>query len=225
MTLLKPRPVPSPLARPRPAKPQPLPPRQGMRLTIDEFFDLPETDDRRKMELDEGVLHIMVKPGFDHQFILGQLLMYLDSYLESFEEPPADVIHDFITMLSPERRILLAPDISLILWKRRNDIREYWLDGPPDIAIEILSTNRQRDLTRKRRLYAEAGVAEYWIFDPRRDNATILELPGLELPDGQYRERAVLTAADTLTTPLLPGLDIPLSGLFDNRRRPTAARR
>ena len=220
MTLLKPRPVKPQPPQPRRAKPRKAKPRQGMRLTIAEFFDLPETDDRRKMELDEGVLQIMVKPGSDHQFIFGQLLMYFGIYLESFVEPPADVIADFIIALSLERRILLAPDISVILRERRGAIGAYRLDGPPHIAVEILSTNRQRDLTRKRRLYAEAGVAEYWIFDPRRDTATILELQG-----GQYRERAILTADDALTTPLLPGLSIPLSGIFhNNRRRPAASR-
>ena len=219
MTLLQPRPAAPQPAQSRPVKPQRVKPRQGMRLTIAEFFDLPETDDRRKMELDEGVLCIMVKPGSDHQFILGRLLTHFGTYLDAIDELPADVFHDFIVALSLERRILLAPDISLIPWERRGAIREYWLDGPPNIAIEILSTNRQRDLTRKRRLYAEAGVAEYWIFDPRRDTATILELQ-----DGQYQERAILTPDDTLTTPLLPGLSIPLSSLFHNRRRPTAAR-
>ena len=220
MTLLKPRPAPPQPAPPSPAKPRPATPRQGMRLTIAEFFDLPETDDRRKMELDEGVLCIMVKPGSDHQFILIRLIAYFDAFLESFAEPPADVMADFIIALSLERRILLAPDISIILRERRGAIGASRLDGPPHIAIEILSTHRQRDLTRKRRLYAEAGVAEYWIFDPRRDTATILELQ-----DGQYQERAILTPADALTTPLLPGLSIPLSGLFHNRRRPTASRR
>ena len=220
MTLLQPRPVKPQPPQPRRAKPRKVKPRQGMRLTIAEFFKLPETDDRRKMELDEGALCIMVKPGSDHQFFLVRLLAYFDAFLESFAEPPADVTADFIIALSLERRILLAPDISIILRERRGAIGAYRLDRPPHIAIEILSTNRQRDLTRKRRLYAEAGVAEYWIFDPRRDTTTILELQG-----GQYQERAILTADDTLTTPLLPGLSIPLAGLFHNRRRPTAARR
>ena len=219
MTLLQPRPVKPQPPQPRRAKPRKVKPRQGMRLTIAEFFKLPETDDRRKMELDEGVLHIMVKPGSDHQFFLVRLLAYFDAFLESFAEPPADVTADFIIALSLERRILLAPDISVILQERRSAIGANRLDGPPHIAIEILSTNRQRDLTRKRHLYAEAGVAEYWIFDPRRDTTTILELQG-----GQYQERAILTPADTLTIPLLPGLAIPLAGLFHNRRRPAANR-
>ena len=89
------------------------------------------------------------------------------------------------------------------------------VEGVPDIVMEILSSDRRRDLVRKRQVYAEAGVPEYWIFDPRIDTATLLELR-----NGEYVERAVLTADDTLTTPLLPGLAIPLADVFRHRRRP-----
>ena len=85
----------------------------------------------------------------------------------------------------------------------------------PDIVVEVLSTDRRRDLVRKRQLYAEAGVLEYWIVDPRNDTVTLLELH-----DKEYTERAALTAADTLTSPLLPGLAIPLNDVFQHRQRP-----
>ena len=39
-----------------------LKPRSGMRLTVEEFMELPELWDKRKMELDEGVLYIVPKP-------------------------------------------------------------------------------------------------------------------------------------------------------------------
>ena len=42
----------------------------------------------------------------------------------------------------------------------------------------------------------------------------------LELRDSEYVERAVLGADDTLTTPLLPGLAIPLAEIFRHRHRP-----
>jgi Uma2 family endonuclease len=89
------------------------------------------------------------------------------------------------------------------------------IEGAPDIVVEILSSDRNRDLVRKRQLYAEAGVPEYWIFDAINDTATLLELR-----NGEYVERAVLTADDTLTTPLLLGLAIPLADVFRHRRRP-----
>ena len=86
------------------------------------------------------------------------------------------------------------------------------VDGVPDIVVEILSTNRNRDLVHKRRVYAEAGIPEYWILDQAN-----LSARQLDLRDGKYVERAVLTIDDTLTTPLLPGLAIPLADVF---RRP-----
>ena len=89
------------------------------------------------------------------------------------------------------------------------------VEGAPDIGVEILSTDLSRDLVRKRQLYAETGVEEYWIFDPQSDTATLLELRG-----GEYVERAVLDANATLATPLLPGLVIPLADVFHHRRRP-----
>ena len=45
----------------------------------------------------------------------------------------------------------------------------------------------------------------------------------LEMRDGEYAERGVLGADDTLTTPLLPGLQIPLADIFRDRSRPQSA--
>ena len=89
------------------------------------------------------------------------------------------------------------------------------VEGAPDIVVEILSADRNRDLVRKRQIYAEAGVLEYWPIDPRNDTVT-----QLELRDGAYVERALLGVEDVLTTPLLPGLAIPLAEIFQHRRRP-----
>lgn len=62
---------------------------------------------------------------------------------------------------------------------------------------------------------AEAGVPEYWIFDPRNDMALLLELR-----DGEYVERGVLSTGDTLSAPLRPGLASSLADLFRHRQRP-----
>ncbi len=192
-----------------------LKPRTGMRLTSEEFMELPDTDDRRKLELDEGALYIMPRPRRVHGFFQLKLAFPIDQYLDSFDEPPAELFMDFIVALSLERRILLAPDLTIVLRGSGAVISNRMVAGAPDIVVEILSSDRSRDLVRKRRLYTEAGVPEYWIFDPRADTATLLELR-----NGEYVQRAVLTAADTLTTPLLPGLTIPLAGVFRHRRRP-----
>ena len=192
-----------------------LKPRTGARLSVEEFMELPDTFDKRKMELDEGELYIMPRPRTGHQFLQGELIWHFKVFLNGFDDPPADVFHDVIVALSLESRILYSPDLVIILQGGRATVTDRMVEGAPDIVIEILSSDRRRDLVRKRQVYAQAGVPEYWVFDPRQDNATLLELRG-----GEYVERAVLTADDTLATPLLPGLAIPLADVFRHRRRP-----
>ena len=187
--------------------------RTGTRMSLDEFLALGETEER--MELVDGILYIMPTATADHQFILTQLLWHFVSYLDSFADSPAQLYPDITTILSVELLRTVEPDVVVIL-AGRDDIRSAGhIEGVPDIVIEILSTDRNRDLVRKRQIYAESGVREYWIIDPVNDTVLPLQLSGSE-----YTERASLTAADTLTTPLLPGLSIPLADIFHHRRRP-----
>ena len=190
-----------------------LKPRAGLRLTVEEFLELPDTYDRRKMELDGGELYIMPRPRKVHQDSQFRLRWHIENYLREFDEPPADVSHDFLIALSLEERILYAPDLSIVLRERAHIIGDRMIEGAPDIVVEILSSDRNRDLVRKRQVYASAGIPEYWIFDSLNETATLLELRG-----GEYVERAALGPPDTLTTPLLPGLAIPLADIFRNRR-------
>jgi len=184
-------------------------------MSIAEFLDLPDTEEKQKMELDDGELYIMPRPRPVHQFILMRLYMFIATYIDGFANPPAQVHTDMVTILSPNSLRVLVPDLAVMLSDRPYRMVRGYFEVVPDIVVEVLSTDRRRDLVRKRQLYAEAGVGEYWIVDPRDDTVTLLELR-----DEEYAERAVLTAADTLTSPMLPGLSIPLNDVFRHRQRP-----
>lgn len=192
-------------------------PRTGMQFSVAEFMDLelPEPDDKLKLELDDGTLYIMPRPRIAHQRTQGRLYARFDTYIEAFDEPPTEVHQDVVVAFPSELPRLFIPDLAVIL--RGNDavVSERMIEGAPDIVVEILSSDRNRDLVRKRQVYAEAGIPEYWIFDERNEVATLFELR-----DGEYVERTVLTADDTLSTPLLPGLDILLAGIFRHRTQP-----
>ena len=190
--------------------------RTGMRMSLDDFLALGETDG--KWELDDGVLYIMGSGSPDHQFIIQRFCRHIDDYLDGFEYPPAEFYHEMTTVLSRELQRAPEPDIVIILNARRDIVGRSRVEGTPDILVEVLSTDRNRDLVRKRQIYAEAGVTEYWPIDPRNDTVT-----QLELRDGVYAERALLGPGDVLTTPLLPELAIPLSEIFHHRRRPPRA--
>ena len=187
--------------------------RTGTRMSLDEFLALGETDG--KWELDDGALYIMASGSPDHQYLILEFSRHILDHLDEFEEPPAHIYSEMTTILSRELQRAPEPDIVIILSERQHIVGRSRVEGAPDIVVEILSTDRSRDLVRKRQIYAEAGVLEYWPIDPYNDNVT-----QLELHDGAYVERAVLGVGDELTTPLLPGLAIPLAEIFQHRRRP-----
>ncbi len=187
--------------------------RTGTRMSLDEFLALGETDG--KWELDDGVLYIMGSGTRDHQFLGLEICRRILDYIDGFEQPPAHLYQEMTTILSRELQRAPEPDIVVVREGRQGVLDGMWVEGAPDIVVEILSTDRNRDLVRKRQIYAEAGILEYWTMDPRNDTVTVLELH-----DGEYVERDVLSADDTLTTPLLPDLSIPLGEIFRHRRRP-----
>ena len=183
--------------------------RTGMRMTLDEFLNLPEMEQR--IELHDGVLYVMPQANFNHQNLGKMLTHYLTAQIEleglGVVLPPIDVVlFDNTTV---------APDIVVVRSGRVDIMHDLRFHGAPDIVVEVLSSDRSRDLVDKRRLYEIAGIPEYWILDGDADTLTSLELGD----DGIYRERAVLTAADTLTTPLFPTISLPLRLLFNNPAR------
>ena len=73
----------------------------------------------------------------------------------------------------------------------------------PQLAVEILSTDRARDIIRKARKYAAAGLPRHWIVDPGEPGeATPGGLPeliesrtveGIFVEQGRYRQGGTIT--------------------------------
>lgn len=103
---------------------------------------------------------------------------------------------------------VLHPDIFYVRNERKHIWNERGTSGPPDLAIEIVDNeSRRRDEIAKRRAYEQFGVSEYWIVDPEADHVIVYRLA-----DGRYGEGTAVR--ETLTTPLLPGLEIDLAKRF-----------
>ena len=180
----------------------------GVKLTYDDYLLFP--DDGKRHELIDGEHYVTPAPLFSHQRILGNLHYWIRHHLETHPVgqvfmAPLDVILSNVDVVEP--------DLLYISKEREHELLKKWVHGAPNLVVEIASpSTRKRDATIKRRLYERWGVSEYWIVDPKlgviriyRCNASVFERP-VELS---------LEAGDALTTPLLPGLKIPLERVFD----------
>jgi Uma2 family endonuclease len=180
----------------------------GVKLTYDDLLRLPE--DNLRHELIDGEHYVTASPNTRHQRILGRLYLSIGNWLEAHPTgeayvAPVDVV------LSPHD--VVVPDLLYMSQARVSDaLTPEAVRGMPELLVEILSPGtRRRDRTVKQALYDREGVSEYWLVDPDRETVRVCRRSetGLDvLPELSG------AAGDVLTTPLLPGLEIPLARLF-----------
>jgi len=69
------------------------------------------------------------------------------------------------------------PDLLFVAREHLGRLKPGYLDGPPDLIVEIISPgSREQDRGRKFYEYEEAGVREYWLIDPQRRQAEFYQL-------------------------------------------------
>lgn len=126
----------------------------------EDYFELEEGE---PVELIYGRLVVSPSPNYAHQTVVALLTRWLlDIAIKTggrMAPAPFDV--------ELADHSIVQPDLVYVRKERRGVIQRHLL-GPPDLAIEIISgSNARRDRVDKLALYAEFGVAEYWIVDPR----------------------------------------------------------
>jgi Uma2 family endonuclease len=158
----------------------------------------------------DGEHYVTPSPSLRHQRISRRLLQLVANWLD--EHHIGEVFHAPLDVLFSKFDVV-EPDLLYVSNERASELLSgHHVTGAPDLVIEIGSPGtRQRDETIKRRLYEEFGVIEYWVVDPEIDVVRIYRREGERFgrPIELSRE-----ASDVLTTPLLPGLDIPLARVF-----------
>jgi Uma2 family endonuclease len=105
------------------------------------------------------------------------------------------------------------PDVLFVSKERIARLAENNVQGAPDLVVEILSpSTRRTDERIKLKRYEQFDVREYWIVDPDLEIVKVYRrgAKGLERVAELAQE-----AGDALTSPLLPGLAIPLAKIFE----------
>jgi hypothetical protein len=68
-----------------------------------------------------------------------------------------------------------TPDVFAVGPSGAGRLNKHYLDGPADLAVEVLAKGRARqDIELKRQRYEKGGVHEYWLVDPERESVECL---------------------------------------------------
>ena len=154
-----------------------------------DYVALPEEP---RCELLYGRLLVTPAPSLRHQHVAGKVFRLLADFADrngghAFVSPVDVVLAD---------HSIVQPDVIYVTSGRSSILRSR-VEGAPDLVVEILSPGTaRRDLGAKLRLYADSGVAEYWIVDPALQTFEFLENAQgafrVRLPDGAtYRSAAI----------------------------------
>ena len=171
------------------------------------YEDYLKIDDGNQYELIGGKLILVPAPKTFHQELSGELYSAIKEFVRKNSLgkvlfAPTDVL------LSETEKP--QPDILFISKERLHIITEMYVQGAPDLVVEILSPSTgKNDKVKKSRMYYKHGVKEYWIVDP--DHKTIeVFIPG----EKNWNLFQSYDDEDTLTSPLLSGLEIQLRDIF-----------
>jgi Uma2 family endonuclease len=159
------------------------------------------------VEFTDGHVEVLPMPTDAHQRIVLFLYRALYAFLA--------VRGAGIILLAPLRlRVRTGryrePDLLLLLSAadpRRSN--RYWTGA--DLVLEVVSPDDpQRDLVRKRREYARAGIPEYWIVNPATEQILVLRLA-----ETTYVEHGVFTRRMQATSALLEDFTVAVAAVLD----------
>ncbi len=172
-------------------------------LTYDDLARMP--DDGNRYEIIGGVLCVSPSPTEVHQALSFRLTLLVGNFVTA-ERLGKVYAAPFDARLSEQD--VVQPDLIFVSRSRLSIISPTCIEGAPDLLVEILSpSTAHRDRTQKARLYAGAGVPEYWLVDPEARTVTVLALHR-----GAYAQREL--RGDMIRSEILPGLEIDQRALF-----------
>lgn len=163
-----------------------------------------------RVEFIQGEIVMTPAPAPYHQIVANNLLWILNQLarkegLGKVLPAPVDV------ELMPQTRIV-EPDILFITQERVPAlVGERRITGAPDLVVEILSPATARtDRHVKLPLYAQSGVAEYWIVDPDGKAVEVYTLDG-----DSYRVAGIFVEGQAISAGRFAEAAIPIDEIFE----------
>ena len=177
------------------------------RLTVRDYHRLAEAgvlgeDDR--VELLEGQLVDMASIGPRHALAVDALSesLVMAAAGQAVVRVQNPIVLDDTSEPRPDFALLRKP------WHGYPDKHP----RPPDVylVIEVADSSLDFDLGAKLELYASSGIREFWVVDLTSNRVLVHRDPN----DGGYRTVTDVGMSGTLQVEALPGVTIPVVGIF-----------
>ena len=172
-------------------------------ITLEEFSRLPR--DGQKHEAAGGELITMPPAKSLHSRIARRISKTLESSLESGE---SEMFLEAGYILSLTPLTVCQADVSVLSKDRiRATPPDSYFEGPPEIAIEIVSPSDSAEyMETKVREYLDFGAIEVWVVYPKTKHLHVFSRTG---------ELKVLSESQTIECPdLLPGFSAKAADFF-----------
>ena len=175
-------------------------------MTAEELFAMPD-DGYHRYELIRGELNTMVPSRHTHSGQAAIVHIELGYFVRRNNLGKTYIAEGgFVIERNPDT--VLAPDAAFVRRERTIgvDDSEVYFPGPPDIAVEVISTHdRLTEVAAKVALYLAAGTLMVIVVNPRNHTVQV------HTPDGVTE----LTEDDTLDGgDVLPGWSMPIADIF-----------
>ena len=171
-------------------------------MTAEELGNLPDSPYRH--ELIKGELLTMPSPKPIHGRVVANLTMFLGIHIKA--NRLGDVYAESGYKLESDPDTVLGPDVSFVSRERVDEAGDHYYEGPPDLAVEVLSPGDRRDyVERKLAIYLETGTRSVWLVDPRRRTVEVIS---------SLNDRRTLHEDDELVDDTVPGFRVKVSEIF-----------
>ena len=173
------------------------------------YADYLEWEGPERYQIINGEVFMMSSPSVAHQALLMGLSTQFDNWLQG--KPCRVFAAPLDVRLFPKKdksdNTVVQPDLLVVCDKNR--LGKGSVDGPPDLAVEILSpSNSRKEMFLKFRYYLKAGIREYWTVDPEGKKVQVHIYENGRYLSAGYEENARIPVT------VLPGLEIDLESLW-----------
>ncbi|MCH5342611.1 MAG: Uma2 family endonuclease [Acetatifactor sp.] len=172
--------------------------------TYEDILALPEGE---RAELIGGEMFMMASPTTSHQDAITWFALRIGNYLQGEKGKCRLYLSSFAVFPKKDDRNYVEPDITVVCDRDKLDDRG--CNGAPEWVIEIVSPSSVKmDYERKKKLYQESGVDEYWIVDLEKELVTVYRF-------GESDPARTYSFADMVKVGIYEDFELDLGALAD----------